>query len=236
MHTHLHTHTPGCVLPLNLGWSFFLESYNHPLPNSLSSSFLGKPAFQTQVWYSPLWNFGSSFPPTTSFSFLGTYETSLLWVPLTLDCAYIRSCGKCCDNMVLFIYACLELRIELNTPWEVTKGWEGEGRQGGEEGREGLWGNKSWLAITASSILSIQVFICLASYSSSLFPTLAVMSKSLSILHLRTTSHATEGETLMTLRERGPSWGFPPNQWGSRIPRTWKNTLEAPQLRWLGGL
>ena len=87
------------------------------------------------------------------------------------------------------------------------------------------------MATTASSILSIQVFICLASYTSSLSPTPVVMSKSLSVLHLRTTTHATEGETLMTLRERGPSWGFPPHQWGSRIPRTWKNILEASQLR-----
>ena len=115
------------------------------------------------------------------------------------------------------------------------KGGKGkEGKEGRKEGKDCEGINHDWRSLLP--VLSIQVFICLASYSSSLFPTPAVMSKSLSVLHLRTTTHATEGETLMTLRERGPSWGLPPNQWGSRIPRTWKNTLEAPQLKWLGSL
>ena len=37
--------------------------------------------------------------------------------------------------MVLFIYACLELRIELNTPWVVNKCHKRVGR--GRKGRRG---------------------------------------------------------------------------------------------------
>ena len=41
--------------------------------------------------------------------------------------------------MVLFIYACLELRIELNTPWEVNKCHKrvGRGRKARRGGRKG---------------------------------------------------------------------------------------------------
>lgn len=138
-HTHTDTHIPGCVLPSNLGWPFFLESYNHPLPTSLSSSFLGKPAFRLRFDTALS---GTSAPlshPRPHFPSLGQLKhfSSGYHSHLT---AYIWDCGKCWDNMVLFIYACLELRIELNTPWVVNKchksvGRRRKGRRGGRKER-----------------------------------------------------------------------------------------------------